>query len=170
MAAGIAPAGDGDGDGDDGRLLRRRTSALGFPASVLSALQAAVAGSGGTTSSQASQAVLLAAAPRPTTAADMMAGRPMDSRVVAVGVLDVDAAGGAGAAAPPGALALTAPISVTIPLRDPSIVTEWDASAPPAQQAARVNIGQGAFARQCTTSPAQSAPRARRAASWRAWQ
>ncbi len=53
---------------------------------------------------------------------------------------------GAGAAAPSGALELTAPISVTIPLRDPSIVTGWDASAPPARQAARVNIDRGAIA------------------------
>ena len=147
IAAGIAPPPPSAAPPATSSAAR----ALGYFNAVLSAIQAAVAGSGGTNTQQASQSSLLAVSPRSTTAQDMLSGRPMDSRSVSLSVLGVSAstssgsAGAAAAAAAAPVVTLPTPVTLVIPLRDLSVVTGWDPSLPPGSQSTGVNVGQGSF-------------------------
>jgi hypothetical protein len=109
------------------------------------AIAAAVAGSGGTTAAQSSQSSLLALNPRATTSFDMLASRPMDSRTVTLSSPSKGLAGG-------NVVALPTPLTLTIPLRDVSIV----------QPSGAWNVGQGGFLSPtinvtCPRSPAAAA-------------
>jgi hypothetical protein len=94
----------------------RRASILG---SVLSAMNAAVAGQKGTTASAASQGSLLAVSPRARLSEDLLPGRAMDSRTVTLSALLPTSS--------TATLTLPTPIQLVIPLRDLSLVS-WDAA------------------------------------------
>jgi hypothetical protein len=77
-----------------------------------------------------------AAAPRPSAVLDRLPNRPLDTRVVTVTLRNSGAAGAAGAR-------MVAPLVVTLPLRDPTIV-RWDAAA---GRVSSVEVGQAKFLR-----------------------
>ena len=125
---------------------RRLARALG-----VTALDAVLAATGGTSAASAAQAALTdpskGGTPRATTAIDLLPDRPLDSRVLSVRVTDsagkaVDLSRG------------VFPVSVTVPFRDLSIV-KWNA----ALKTATVDVGNSGFAQptisvMCPVSPA----------------
>ena len=129
--------------------VRRLARLLG-----VSALDAVLAATGGTSAASAAQAALTdpskGGKSRPTTAMDLLPGRPLDSRVVSVLVTNA-----AGKAVPLASGVF--PVSVTVPFRDPSIV-KWNA----ALKTATVDVGNSGFAQTvisvtCPTSPTAAA-------------
>jgi hypothetical protein len=115
-------------------------------------LAALVTATGGQSVIEAATAALLARFPRASRVSDLLPDKPLDSRVMDVGV-SLRATGGA--VDPAGMLTLSPPLRVTVPLRDLSIVA-WDSNG--SDSAAGVNIGTKAFAQAsvavvCPTSP-----------------
>lgn len=121
---------------------RRLARALG-----VTALDAVIAATGGTSAATAAQGALTAAAPRPTTAVDLLPNRPLDSRVLSVRVADE---GDKSVTLESGVF----PVSVTVPFRDLSIV-KWDSVL----KTATVDVGNTGFLQPvisvtCPVSPA----------------
>ena len=113
----------------------------------VTALDAVIAATGGTSAATAAQGTLTASAPRPTTAVDLLPGRPLDSRVLSVRVADE---GGNPVTLERGVF----PVSVTVPFRDLSIV-KWNN----ALKTATVDVGNSGFLQSvisvtCPASPA----------------
>ena len=123
---------------------RRLARMLGSTA--VTAVDALLAAVGGTTAGGATSDVLTSAAPRPTTASDLLPGRPLDSRVLSVRVSDAS-----------GELLPLAqgvfPVNVTVPFRDLSIV-KWDALL----KSATVDVGNSGFAQPTISVVCPSAP------------
>jgi hypothetical protein len=99
----------------------------------------------------AANAALRAAVPRPLMSYDRLASRPMDTRVVSIAVAPL------GGGAPLLLASLTAPYTVTLPLRDLSVV-RYDA----ATGSSTIEVGTAAFAPRvlsvvCPTSSASAA-------------
>ena len=129
---------------------RRLARALG----VTTALDAVIAATGGTSAASASSSALtdpsMGGTPRPTTAIDLLPSRPLDSRVISVGVLNRN-----GTAVNISRGVFT--YDVVVPLRDLSII-KWDRTL----QSATVDVGNSGFAQPtisvtCPLSPAAAA-------------
>ena len=113
----------------------RRTSLLStLTATFTGAVQISSGGLSSTGAIVTSNSILRAAVPRPLVAYDRDPSRPLDSRVFSVNAL-----GSSGT--PQRVTGLSTPLTITIPLRDLSIV-QWSAAA---GKAVGVNVGNASF-------------------------